>query len=162
MNIVELSTLKAQIRDLAQQGREVRNHIRCASGLARDALWNDKRAIGRHARGLLLVYGYLRGVPYRRIEPRCHEGGDAHAALLTRTAQELSLVAPERNGKEWKEAVGDAAVQAFRKRVVDDWTKMRNKHSWAVEYTAAYYIFEDWVGRRPVVTTAAPSPSVQS
>jgi hypothetical protein len=68
-------TLKNSIKDLAQQGRALRARIQATKGPERDALWNRKRAIGRKARVSLLAYGFLRGVPYRAIEPKRHDDG---------------------------------------------------------------------------------------
>jgi len=80
--IVELSNLKSQISEAARKGRSIHTKIQACRGDARHALWNEKRALGRRARYLLLAYGYLRGIPYRRIEPRCHRDNDAQAHPL--------------------------------------------------------------------------------
>jgi hypothetical protein len=62
--------LKKAIELLMEDGRKLRGFIRAASGMTRWRLWEEKRAVGRGARQHLLAYGFLRGVKYRRIEPR--------------------------------------------------------------------------------------------
>ena len=74
--------LKNRIKNLSEEGRTLRAKIQAAAGPERHALWNEKRAIGRKARVSLLAYGFLRGVPYRRIEPRRHDDGLLIPSLL--------------------------------------------------------------------------------
>src|SRR5262245_1065400 len=84
--------LKTRIKDLAEQGHRLRDRIRATSGLERHAVWNEKRALGRQARAALLAYGFLRGVPYARIEARCHpERRLRPAVLLAMWASHLGL-----------------------------------------------------------------------
>lgn len=79
--------LKSVIKALAAEGRALQQRIQQASGLERHALWDQKRCLGRRARAALLGYGFVRGVPYPRIEPRCHEGNRPQAAALAANAE---------------------------------------------------------------------------
>jgi hypothetical protein len=79
---VEISSLKSQICNAAREGQAIRSQIQATRAQERDALWNQKRAVGRRTRYLLLAYGYRRGVPYRRIETRCREGNDPQWYVL--------------------------------------------------------------------------------
>ena len=62
--------LKVKVLALAAEGRTLRARIGAARGAERDALWNEKRAVGRRARVVLLAYAFVRGVPYARVERR--------------------------------------------------------------------------------------------
>jgi len=72
---MDRQTLKNRIKDLAAEGRALRGRIQQTRGLERHALWNEKRSVGAKARITLLAYGFLRGMPYRRIEAHWHEDG---------------------------------------------------------------------------------------
>ena len=97
-------TLKARIKDAAARGRAVRHRINEAAGLERYALWNEKRSIGDEARVALLAYGFLRGVPYRRIEPHCRPGHELQPARLLVLWTRLLGMAPEPSASIWTEA----------------------------------------------------------
>src|SRR5262249_21512012 len=84
--------LKTRIKDLAGQGRGLRERIQATSGLERHALWLEKRRIGRQARAAFLAYGFLRGVPYERIERHCHRDGRPQPVpLLSLWASQLGI-----------------------------------------------------------------------
>lgn len=65
----ELVEVRDRICTLAKEGREIHKKIGTAKGLDRYRLWADKRVVGEDARAALLAYAYLRGVPYRVVEP---------------------------------------------------------------------------------------------
>src|SRR5262249_21942829 len=73
---MDISSLKSQVSHAAREGRDIRHKIGRTQGRERHALWNEKRAVGRRCRCLLLAYGYARGISYRKIEPRCHSGNE--------------------------------------------------------------------------------------
>lgn len=77
--------LKQDIKALADAGRAYGLRIRDASGPARAELRTLKRSQeGGEARRLLLLYAFLRGVPYRALEARCSEDGSHLRAGLIR------------------------------------------------------------------------------
>lgn len=63
-----LSALRAEIRELAAQGRALNPAIQAASGRNRQSLRIQKAEIGDRARHLLLAYAFLRGIPYIALE----------------------------------------------------------------------------------------------
>lgn len=69
----DLSALKTEIKRLAAEGRAHNPLIQAARGPERHRLRGEKAGIGWHARMALLAYAYLRGVPYRVLEPRTRE-----------------------------------------------------------------------------------------
>ena len=69
--------VREAIRHQEQLSRAARTTIRETSGLDRYDAWNKKRGIGAHTRDLLLVYAFLRGMPYRRVEPVTRNGEPA-------------------------------------------------------------------------------------
>jgi hypothetical protein len=86
--------LKNRIKILAEQGRTLQGKIQATAGPERHSLWNEKRAIGRKARVSLLAYGFLRGMAYRRIEPRRHDDGLLIPSVLLGTwASDLGIPA---------------------------------------------------------------------
>jgi hypothetical protein len=93
---VDLSNLKSQISEAAREGQSLRTKIHACRGDARHVLWNEKRALGRRTRCLLLTYGYLRDVPYHRIEPRCHRDNHAQWYRLADVLIALEDSRPER------------------------------------------------------------------
>lgn len=83
--------LKSRVLALALEGRAIGTRIRAAAGRERDRLWNEKRAVGRRARCVLLAYAYVREVPYARVEPRTAIPL-SHHALADGWFRELGLV----------------------------------------------------------------------
>jgi hypothetical protein len=69
----DLPALKAEIKRLAAEGRAYNSRIQDAHGPERHRLRGEKGSIGWDARMLLLAYAFLRGVPYRVLEPKCLE-----------------------------------------------------------------------------------------
>jgi len=64
----------AKINGLAQEGKKSR--IRISRAKTQEAVWPlayRKHLIGREARNHLLAYAFLRGIPYRKVEPKCSE-----------------------------------------------------------------------------------------
>lgn len=73
------NNLKSQIKTLASQGKALHKQIielraQPDTGPERCQLWMDKRAVGAQARRLLLAYAYLRGMPYKAVEPKSVPG----------------------------------------------------------------------------------------
>jgi hypothetical protein len=67
----KLLKIKEKIKELAAKGTKIRKEvINKTSGKDRYYAWEDKRMFGAEARTYLLVYGFLRGMPYRKIEPK--------------------------------------------------------------------------------------------
>jgi len=65
-----ISTLKTRVVELRHEAAALRVRIHNARGRERYDLWNEKRALGDSARGVLLAYAYARNVPYRAVEPK--------------------------------------------------------------------------------------------
>lgn len=110
----DLPDLRSEIKRLADEGRSFHPRIRAASGLERHALRNEKWDLGQEARHLLLAYAFLRGVPYRVLEPRCREdrGGREYLVLGAYRAVERWIPRPcqEEVEKERVEAWFDAPL----------------------------------------------------
>ena len=66
--------IREAIRQQELLSRESRATIRATSGLDRYLAWSEKRSIGTRTRDLLLVYAFLRGMPYRVCEPVTRQG----------------------------------------------------------------------------------------
>ena len=64
----ELVSLLERIRELEAESRAIGTRVRSLKGLDRHQARQDKRDLGSTTRLLLLTYGFLRGVPYERIE----------------------------------------------------------------------------------------------
>jgi hypothetical protein len=86
---MELSALKSEICAAARDGQAIQKKLQATRALERDSLWNQKRALGRRTRYLLLAYGYVRSVPYRLIEPRCRPGNEPNWYRLADVLMEL-------------------------------------------------------------------------
>jgi hypothetical protein len=91
---MELSALKSQICAAAREGQAIQKKIQTTRADERHALWNQKRALGRQTRQLLLAYGYVRGVAYRRIEPRCRRDNEVHWYPLANVLMDLESRSP--------------------------------------------------------------------
>lgn len=65
--------LKQEIKTREAASREIRKLIQGSAGLERHQHWLDKRNYGGHTRDLLLLYAFMRKVPYRVVEPTCHD-----------------------------------------------------------------------------------------
>jgi hypothetical protein len=141
--------LKNRIKDLAQQGRALRARIQTTKGPERHALWNEKRAIGRKARVSLLAYGFLRGVPYRAIEPRRNDDGlPIPSVLLGAWAGDLGI----RAAHEYQAIVDVSEHSRLRSMLGDltDWLVRR-----AEEPPETF-----WTQSRVKAWLEAPTPSV--
>jgi hypothetical protein len=64
----QLSTLKIEIKRLADEGRALNKEISSVSDLERYTLRYRKGLIGRSARICLLAYAFLREIPYEALE----------------------------------------------------------------------------------------------
>ena len=91
---MDIAVLKNNVKALAAQGAALRVAIHQTAGPERHRLWCEKRRVGAEARRALLAYGFARGVPYRRIEPRCREGNPARAAWIAHALEPLGAAAP--------------------------------------------------------------------
>lgn len=145
---MEISVVQSLIHTHTEQGRAIRLRIAASSGPDRHALWNEKRAVGRRTRYLLLLYGCLRGIPYRRIEPRCHQDNGAQPLELIAAAQSIGLVA---GPKTEAAAPADAIVRAFRAAVTRD--PLPGATGWILELERSRALFAAWIG-------AAESPAL--
>lgn len=74
----ELSALRTSIKMLAAQGSDIHRRIGESRDRARYDLWNEKRGVGVNARDALLAYAFLRGVPYRVVEPTASQAVRAY------------------------------------------------------------------------------------
>lgn len=63
--------IKQAIKDRETQSREMRKRMNQTSGLERHSIWNEKKGYGFDTRALLLLYAFLRKVPYRAVERKC-------------------------------------------------------------------------------------------
>jgi len=74
MKNVKLLKLKEEIKRVANLGKHIRtNLINKRSGLEKWKAWEEKRDVGITARYYLLAYGFLKGYPYRKMEPKSNE-----------------------------------------------------------------------------------------
>ena len=92
MEATKISQLKSEIKAVADEGRACRQKINASKGLERDHWWNEKRAVGDGARGLLIAYGLLRGMPYERMERHCREEPSGRA---------IHALCVKYGGEEW-------------------------------------------------------------
>ncbi len=78
----ELVYTRSQIAKLTAESKAIRKQIHASSGMAKWMLWQEKRAVGYSARRELLAYAFLRGVPYRVVEPtaRTREGSTVESS----------------------------------------------------------------------------------
>jgi hypothetical protein len=70
---IGLSGLKEEIKRLAEEGRSWNSRIRSLMGPDRHSARQDRASVGQRARTALLAYALLRGVSYRRLEPRTRD-----------------------------------------------------------------------------------------
>lgn len=72
-------SLKKSIKQSLALAADCNRRIRESSGMDRWWVRAEKSARGCDARLLLLAYAAARGVPYRALERKCTEDGDARA-----------------------------------------------------------------------------------
>lgn len=79
----DLSDLRSEIKEVAEQGRTMNGPIQAAKGPERHELRLKKAAVGWSSRHLLLAYLFLREVPYVAGESKCRKnnGPSANAIL---------------------------------------------------------------------------------
>ena len=65
-----ISTLKDIIKQRVEVSQGIRKNIHESSGMDRHHFWCDKQNHGDITRVHLLIYGFLRGIPYKTIEPK--------------------------------------------------------------------------------------------
>lgn len=63
-----LQALRAKVRGFQAAGISIHRKIVKSSGLKRNFLWQQKRALGDWNRIHLIAYGLLRDIPYEKIE----------------------------------------------------------------------------------------------
>lgn len=85
-----IANLKIEVKRLAAQGKNIAKLIQQSSGLTRYSFWQDKRSLGIETRYHLLAYGFLRGLSYERIEPRCRLGNEPRTYALYEVVQRFS------------------------------------------------------------------------
>lgn len=86
---------KTRVCAFAREGASVRAKIHKARDRERYDLWNEKRSIGDDARWALLAYAFLRGKPYRHVEPKCRDLNpalNANALLYARKAMARAIM----------------------------------------------------------------------
>lgn len=77
----KLQVLRAKIRGFQVAGEGIRHRIKKTTGLKRQFLWQQKRALGVHGRYHLIAYGLLRGITYEKIE-RCDANNRPDPAVV--------------------------------------------------------------------------------
>lgn len=127
---------KARVCELAREGAGVRAKIHKAHDRERYDLWNEKRSVGGSARWALLAYAFLRGKPYRNVEPKCRElDQPLHPSLREHVRKSMAmsimdggtqpmfeaqeaimawLSVPETEARKTKRAAAEAAGKARR------------------------------------------------
>lgn len=78
---MKMRVLKSKIRGLELEGQKIRRKIEKSSGLDRFGWWNVKRELGSYTRAHLLAYGFLRGVPYEKMERNSNSAIDFQLVL---------------------------------------------------------------------------------
>lgn len=77
--------LKIKIKSLSQEARIIRDEERkpfydrddCGYSPSQEGLHNHRvTVVRRETRHTLLAYAFIRGVPYKRVEAKCHEAPD--------------------------------------------------------------------------------------
>lgn len=78
-----------------------------------------KGVVGVESRHSLLAYGFLRGIPYQKMEPSIKEGNDPNWAKVERNAKRFyTKRTPESDfEKEWKEWLDEAKSHVANHRV---------------------------------------------
>ena len=88
----ELLVLRGKIKGLALESEKIRGRInkfrtevaekKQEIGNKRNAEWMTKRQVGYETRYLALAYGFIRGVPYRKMERKTLDENRPSAELL--------------------------------------------------------------------------------
>lgn len=97
----ELLVLKSKLCGLEHTSRKFRKRIIKSSGDRRWQLRYRKMCLGVYTREHLIAYGLLRGVPYSRIEGKCGDKNQPHAAAIHAIVQ---AHAPWNEKGKWTEA----------------------------------------------------------
>jgi len=101
--------IKAELRVREQESRSIRKQINESAGMERWGFWADKRRYGSETRDLLLAYGFLRGMPYRVIEPKTQPNSGPYATCIQRCLAARGHEVPPEDIKAWLEAQLPAA-----------------------------------------------------
>lgn len=65
---INFPEVKQELKDRQAASQAIGARIRESKGLERWALWEEKREYGRDTRWLLMVYAFLRGIPFLVVE----------------------------------------------------------------------------------------------
>lgn len=104
--------LKVKIKSLAAEARIIRHEERKSRGqLRNDLAAHRKGIVRREARSSQLAYGYLRGRPYRKLEPTCHRQPDWTAVeRMVKKYGRLQQPIEEWKDEQEKQSVRSAAA----------------------------------------------------
>ena len=75
--------LKTAIAKNVEQSTELRIDAQFEKGLERHKLHIKKRYLGYDTRRYLLIYAFLRGVPYKACEPKIHDAIDSSSIIYS-------------------------------------------------------------------------------
>ena len=82
--------LIGKINGLAGQSRKTRSRIKKAKSISQEAVWPliyRKHVLGVNTRHHLLAYAFLRGVPYRKVEPKCGQFNQPQAHQIFKVVE---------------------------------------------------------------------------
>lgn len=83
-------SLKAKIRGFELVSKAIRNEALKKSGSIRSDLKLKKRHLGSDCRHHLIAYALLRGIEFKRLERRCHDGNDVSHEKILKIIEEHS------------------------------------------------------------------------
>jgi TPR repeat protein len=120
----KLNTLKAQIKDQAEQGHSLREEARTLTGPDRHVLKVEANDIGSSARLDLLAYGYLRGRTIEQMEsPTSRLENLPHLSAITdRALRYFRPQAAEETPDEYA-----AAKNELKNLIEADWKAWRKQ-----------------------------------
>ena len=95
---VKILSLAAEAKIIRKQEQKAREH---GNRYLRVGLAEHRRGIVRHeARHAQLAYGFLRGVPYKKMEPKCHPGCEPDFAKVKNSIERYICVRRETGEKQ--------------------------------------------------------------
>jgi hypothetical protein len=68
---LDFCRLRAAVKGFGPEGTAIRKEINKSKGSPRHQLRLLKQSLGSDARYVYVVYGMLKGIPYKKIEPKC-------------------------------------------------------------------------------------------
>lgn len=68
-----VQALRAKVRGFEAEGRTIRSRISKSSGKTRESFWHRKRRLGELTRWHLLAYAFMKGRPYKDVEPNVRQ-----------------------------------------------------------------------------------------